>query len=305
MNTSLSISYKQLPIIVILFLAFNLSVVQADLVQARCDIYPKGEDHTDISIPCEFTQRQGYISIKRSDNIFHNLSPQDDVVGNFKDQHGDYVYRQSGLGKDGVIFLFKKESIYLYWDITRQPLATSYKPKPKVIQAFDKSFNLLGIGFQLISSNNGSINTLQLTPSGLEIDNSVIEKEIDGTVTNAEIADLNGDGSPEIYIYINSAGSGSYGDVIAYSANNKKSLSPIYLPSLMDDKANSHGYMGHDEFTVRENCLARRFPVYKSGDKNSKPTGGFRQLQYQLVSGEASWQLQLVSSVWNSKTTLK
>jgi len=300
MNTSLSISYRPFPIILLLFLAFNLSVVQADSIQARCDIYPIGEDHTDVSIPCEFTQRQGYILINRSDKVFHDLSPQDDVVGNFKDQYGDYVYRQSGLGKDGVIFRFKNESIYLYWDTAGLPLTASYKPKSNVMQSFDKSFNLLGIGFQIISSNNGSINTLQIKPSGLEMDNSVIEKEIDGTVTDAEIADINGDGSPEIYIYINSAGSGSYGDVIAYSANNKKSLSPIYLPPLMDDKANMHGYMGHDEFAVIENRLARRFPVYKDSDTNSEPTGGFRQLHYQLVAGEASWQLQLVSSMWNA-----
>ncbi len=160
-------------------------------------------------------------------------------------------------------------------------------------RGFEQNLSLQGISFKVSCPNEGSINKLTITPSGLEIDNSVIEQEIDGGVTGAEIGDINSDGSPEIYIYVNSAGSGSYGDVIAYSANNKKSLSGIYLPPLADDKKNSAGYMGHDEFTLVENTLARRFPLYKQGDTNAKPSGGIRQLQYKLVAGEAGWILQL------------
>ena len=100
----------------------------------------------------------------------------------------------------------------------------------------------------------------------------------------------------EIYVYINSAGSGSYGSLVAYSANHKKSLSGIYLPPLEDDKKNSIGYMGHDEFTIIENSLARCFPIYKKGDANCCPKGGTRQLQYKLLMGEATWSLKLVKS---------
>ena len=39
----------------------------ADWTDARCDIYPKGKDHASASIPCAFSQRQGYIAIDRSD----------------------------------------------------------------------------------------------------------------------------------------------------------------------------------------------------------------------------------------------
>jgi hypothetical protein len=142
-------------------------------------------------------------------------------------------------------------------------------------------------------ANNRSLNRLTITPAGLEIDNSIKTIEVDGTVTAAEIADLNNDGSPEIYVFTHSAGSGSYGDVIAYSANNNKSLSNIYLPPLTDDQKNSQGYMGHDEFTVVDNKLIRRFPVYKTGDTNNRATAGTRELTYHLVKGEASWTLKL------------
>ena len=162
---------------------------------------------------------------------------------------------------------------------------------------FDQVFELQGISFHVICPNQGSINQLEIIPTGLEIDNTVIKREIDGTVTGAEVADLNGDGSPEIYTYINSAGSGTYGSLVAYAANNKKSLSEITLPPLMDDKENSRGYMGHDEFAVVESYLVRRFPIYVTGDTNAGPTGGTRQLQYKLKQGEASWILELERSI--------
>ena len=50
--------------------------------------------------------------------------------------------------------------------------------------------------------------------------------------------------------------------------------------------------MGHDEFRVVESSLVRRFPVYREGDTNAKPTGGTRQISYELKAGEAGWVLR-------------
>ncbi len=162
--------------------------------------------------------------------------------------------------------------------------------------SFEKTLSSDGITFKVVTTGEGSLRQLTITPSGLEIDNSPIKKEIEGTVTGVEIADINTDGSPEIYIYITSAGSGSYGSIVAYSANKKKSLSEIYLAPLADDKKNNVGYMGHDEFKIIKSTLSRSFPVYKEGDANCCPKGGTRQLQYKLVAGEAGWQLKLLKS---------
>ena len=87
----------------------------ADWTDARCDIYPKGSDHTDKMIRCTFGQRQGYITITRDDGVTHDLSPVGDAPGNFRDQDGRPVYRQSGLGDQGLIFRFEDESVYVYW----------------------------------------------------------------------------------------------------------------------------------------------------------------------------------------------
>ena len=129
---------------------------------------------------------------------------------------------------------------------------------------------------------------LTVTPYGLEIDNSAVTQTIDGNVVDVEIEDLNSDGSPEVLIYTKSDGSGSYGNVIGFSVNNKKSMSQIYFPPITDNKELSKGYMGHDEFTIIETTLAQRFPIYKESDSNANPTGGTRQITYKLVDGEAS-----------------
>jgi len=160
---------------------------------------------------------------------------------------------------------------------------------------YTKSLSLQGATFNLKATKHGSMNNLSIKAdySGHKIFEN--QREIDGTVTGAEIADLDSDGSPEIYIYLTSAGSGSYGSVIAYAMNKKHSVTEIYMPNLLDDPKLSKGYIGHDEFSIIENSLGRRFPLYLDGDTNSKPSGGKRQLEYKLVPGEAGWLLKVVN----------
>jgi hypothetical protein len=180
-----------------------------------------------------------------------------------------------------------------------KPAPASNSPSPSVnskaaeqAAGFDRTLTEQGVTFYVTSPNAGSINTLRIQPSGLKADNALIERQIEGTVTGVEVADLNIDGSPELYVYVTSAGSGSHGSLVAYAANKGKSLSEIYLPPIEEDKAAVQGYMGHDEFAVVESTLVRRFPVYKEGDTNAKPTGGTRQIQYKLKAGEAGWVLR-------------
>ncbi|MDE0534997.1 MULTISPECIES: PliI family lysozyme inhibitor of I-type lysozyme [unclassified Tenacibaculum] len=153
---------------------------------------------------------------------------------------------------------------------------------------FRKNVTLQGISFSISTQKNGMETELTVTPYGLEIDNSAVTQTIDGSVVDAEIEDLNSDGSPEVLMYTKSDGSGSYGNVIGFSVNNKKSMSQIYFPPITDNKELSKGYMGHDEFTIIETTLSQRFPIYKEGDSNANPTGGTRQITYKLFDGEAS-----------------
>ena len=149
---------------------------------------------------------------------------------------------------------------------------------------FNKELALQGITFRVMTSkdDHGDVR-LSIRPEGLSGDNTRAEVVIDGLVTNAEVADLNADGSPEVYVYTRSDGAAARGAVHAWSTNNKRSMSQISLATPADGDSNFAGYRGQDEFAVVENVLARRFPV----------NGKTRQLQYKLVAGEASWQLKV------------
>ncbi len=159
--------------------------------------------------------------------------------------------------------------------------------------AFDQTLAAGAVSFRVQSANDSSINRLTVTPAGLQVDNRPAVVEADGSVTGAEVADLDSDGFPEVYVYVTSAGSGSYGSLVAFAVNKGKSMSSIYLPPLDEDPKLAEGYMGHDEFAVVENTLVRRFPLYRAGDSNAAPSGRTRQLQYRLAAGEAGWVLRL------------
>jgi hypothetical protein len=89
---------------------------KADTVTARCDVFPRGEDRATSSGLCTFSQRQGFVSIELQDGRRYELSPVGDQPGNYLDQNGRAVYRQSGMGDGGQIYRLANESIFVYWD---------------------------------------------------------------------------------------------------------------------------------------------------------------------------------------------
>lgn len=163
---------------------------------------------------------------------------------------------------------------------------------------FDKTLSLQGISFRVTTARNdkGEV-VLHVAPKGLSKINTPAETVIDGTVTDAEAGDLNVDGSPEIYVFTRSASEPHTATLYAWSTNQKRSMTPIFLPPVSEDKVNSKGYRGGDEIAVVENVVARRFPIYSEDPAVKEPTGKTRQLQYKLKKGEAGWILKLDKAV--------
>jgi len=174
-------------------------------------------------------------------------------------------------------------------DTTKSQEPTIEKPTiEKETYSFQRTLQFKGISFDIHTKGSGSLRQLVIQPKGFDETNKSFELEIDGEVTDAQVADLNSDGFPEVLIFTQSAGSGSYGNVIAFSANGVKSMSRIYFPPVSENTKLNKGYMGHDTFLINESALIQEFPIYKEGDPNSNATGGVRRIQYKLVNGEAS-----------------
>ncbi|WP_223526436.1 MULTISPECIES: hypothetical protein [unclassified Pseudomonas] len=85
-------------------------------------------------------------------------------------------------------------------------------------QPFDQTLELQGIGFHVTSESVDGNRTLRIAPQGLKIDHSKIVRPLTGTIVRAEVADLDRNGSPEIYVFIRSPGRGMPGELIAYTS---------------------------------------------------------------------------------------
>ncbi len=165
--------------------------------------------------------------------------------------------------------------------------------EPEGAKPFTQTLSLLGITFDVRSAVVEGRQELIVKTTGLKLAQEAIKEPFDGTITGAEVGDLNVDRSPELYVYVRLPGKEARARLMAWSANRKKSLSDIHLPELAAGDAKLKGYRGHDEYAVVESTLVRRFPIYKDGDSDDKPTGGTRQFQYKLKAGEAGWLLRL------------
>jgi len=177
--------------------------------------------------------------------------------------------------------------------LTMAVLAAVAGQHPVMAAPFKQSLALQGVSFSVNASGDGSQQTLLVTTTGKGKRWPEIRETVDGQVVGTEVQDFNRDGLPELLVYLTSAGSGSYGSVLSWVTTKKGTLLPINMPELSGQSAK--GYQGHDSFAVVEDTLSRRFPIYKPGDTNAKPTGGLRQVNYKLVPGEASWQWKQVS----------
>ncbi|WP_223516263.1 hypothetical protein, partial [Pseudomonas sp. GL-B-19] len=171
-------------------------------------------------------------------------------------------------------------------EVAYYSLSLNLSPPTDSAQPFDQTLELQGIRFHVKGEWVDGNPVVRISPQGLEIDNSEITRPLTGNIARAEVADLDRDGSPEIYIFARSPGRGMSGELVAYSANRKKSLSEIYLPAVSENAKMAEGYQGEEEFAVVENALVRRFPVYDSPEAGAGRTGKMRQVQYRLVAGE-------------------
>lgn len=109
-KTNMKIKNALLSAIALISTVSFSTIVQADTINSRCDIYPKGEDKASGVVNCTFSQRQGFITIEREDGITHELKPNG--TNEYLDQNGVSVISED----DGpaTIFRFNDESVYVY-----------------------------------------------------------------------------------------------------------------------------------------------------------------------------------------------
>lgn len=135
--------------------------------------------------------------------------------------------------------------------------------------------------------------TLAILSLGVETDDPVI-LSLKGDILKSEIGDLNNDGFPELIIFEVTKNTNNFKKILGFSFNKDKSISMTgNLPDITNIDSLANGYRGGDKFSIVENTLVRRFPVYPENSTNSSKTGLMRQIQYKLVEGEAMRQFEI------------
>lgn len=149
------------------------------------------------------------------------------------------------------------------------------------LEPFEKKFSLQGITFNVSSPNTETGNTVRINPHGLKKDNTAVEVRVRGRVSGARVADLNQDGSPEIYVICKQDNDKS--NIVGFASNRNRSLSQITVSDISD----LDGYVGNDEIAIEGQYLTRTFrPKHDNGNFGNK-----RKLFFALKPGENSWML--------------
>lgn len=169
-----------------------------------------------------------------------------------------------------------------------------FNEKETDIPAFDsfkKTIAFQKHQFDISTNESGAVRELVIKVGRDDKQLILIRQKTDGWVISAEAADLNRNGSPEIYVYSSTYGSGSFGKIYAFEFL-PTSFDAIRTEPLLPMLA--EGYMGHDSFKIENGQLVREFPIYRAGDTNARPTGGTRKIWYELREIEKKLVLKAV-----------
>ena len=144
---------------------------------------------------------------------------------------------------------------------------------------YTKSLHFNVYTFTVTAADSGRVRSVQIKAYRGELLLTNFRIRVDGAVVGAEVADLDNNRFPELYIYSTSDGSGSFGRVYGWQFLPERKAD-IAVPNWL--RPTSDGYMGHDSLWVESTILCRQYPMYRSGDANAEPSGGNRIIRYKL-----------------------
>lgn len=116
----------------------------------------------------------------------------------------------------------------------------------------------------VITKGNGYMRDLYLAVGSKKdttIADSIVERDVKGALRNLLIADLNGNGQPEIYCTMLSEGTGHYGRIYAFELQHPVVRIDVSAIDTMEQAA----YRGQDSFAIKGKNLVRTYPVYREG----------------------------------------
>ncbi|WP_461068455.1 hypothetical protein [Spirosoma horti] len=166
--------------------------------------------------------------------------------------------------------------------------ASAYQRLAPVESLFTQALRFNVYTFTVTAADTGRVREVQVKAYRGELLLTNFRVRVDGAVTGAEVADLDNNRFPELYVYSTSDGSGSFGRVYGWQflPERKADVTPANWRNTMPQ-----GYMGHDSLWVERDILCRKFPIYLPGDANAEPSGGYQMMRYKLHPAGAGFTL--------------
>ncbi|MCC3156882.1 hypothetical protein LJ737_06520 [Hymenobacter sp. 15J16-1T3B] len=163
------------------------------------------------------------------------------------------------------------------------PVSTSTTAPAAAAVSYQKELQRGDYSFAVQTLGSGSQRQLVWRAERLGRELASMTDNLEGTVLDAQVTNLNNDDYPELLVFVADAGSGSYGRLVGYEflSRGRRALT---LPALEGPAA--AGYLGHDAFRVDGRRIIRTFPIYRPDDPNSTPSGGTRTIEYEMPKKE-------------------
>jgi hypothetical protein len=158
--------------------------------------------------------------------------------------------------------------------------------------SFQENLQAGPVSFFVSSPNVEEANTLVVASQGMQTRNDTFQIVVNAKVTGAEVADINQDSYPELYVFTTGPGAQQKGDVFAFASYKNRMMGEVYVPGVSAQSPMLKGYAGRDQFELVDTALLRRFPIYKG----ETPSGKERTIVYQLNKGESSYRLEAVEA---------
>jgi hypothetical protein len=150
------------------------------------------------------------------------------------------------------------------------------------------------------STTQGSYLILHSDSSGKKY--TTTTGDLDGSIVDVYNSDMDLDGNPEILIQAKAKDTSSYATIYAFEFNNSRA-NKLDFPKLTNSQRK--GYHGNDNFYIKEGKFMREFPIYDGNDKEAKPTGQKRILEYGLRGNNFTVKQLSTDSTDNKTTTTK
>lgn len=85
-------------------------------MDARCDVFPAGDDKATSSGLCTFSQRQGFVTLRLKGGQTIALKPNESTPNAFFDERGEPAKREILEANRGQVYRLDTQSIVVFWD---------------------------------------------------------------------------------------------------------------------------------------------------------------------------------------------